>query len=112
MKIFTLEQLDYFLGQLLKHYQKHTYSESMQERIAIICNNYLCYCYKQKIVGSNIQNALSYLKNLEPIGHFLLYKICYDLYFYLFEGNTEKADEIKKLLINCGYQDCIERWQI
>ena len=60
----------------------------------------------------NIQNALSYLKNLEPIGHFLLYKICYDLYFYLFEGNTEKADEIKKLLINCGYQDCIERWQI
>lgn len=112
MKIFTLEQLDYFLSQLLKHYQKHTYSESMQERIAIICNNYLCYCYKQKIVGSNIQNALSYLKNLEPVGHFLLYKICYDLYFYLFEGNTEKANQIKKLLINCGYQDCIERWQI
>lgn len=41
MKIFSLEQLDYFLDQLLKHYQKHTYSKNMQERIAIICNNYL-----------------------------------------------------------------------
>lgn len=70
MKIFSLEQVDYFLGQLLKHYQKNSCSESMRERVAIICNNYLCYCYKQKLNGDNIEAALDYLASLETTTHF------------------------------------------
>ena len=112
MKIFSLEQVDYFLGQLLKHYQKNSCSESMRERVAIICNNYLCYCYKQKLNGDNIGAALDYLASLETTTHFLLYRICHELYFNLFSGNTEKATQIKKLLMKCGYKDCMEYWQI
>ena len=84
----------------------------MRERVAIICNNYLCYCYKQKLNGDNIEAALDYLASLETTTHFLLYRICHELYFNLFSGNTEKATQIKKLLMKCGYKDCMEYWQI
>lgn len=113
LQVFTTEQLDVFMRQLLKHYSKSKIeSEKMVERVAIICNNYLYYCYFFHVAGNNINSALEYLNKLDNRNHFLMYKICYKFYDALFKGRKEQAKEIKNFLVFCGFKDRVAGWKI
>ena len=113
LQIFTIEQIDVFMKQLLRHYEdKNSKSEKMLERVAIICNNYLYHCYYDKVDGSNIKSCLDYLNCLDKQSHFLFYHICYEFYKSLFDGNKAKAQEMKNFLISCGYKDRVASWKI
>lgn len=101
------------MSQLLKHYSKSKIeSEKMVERLAIICNNYLYYCYFFHVSGNNINSALEYLNKLDNRNHFLMYKICYKFYDALFKGKKEQAKEIKNFLVFCGFKDRVAAWKI
>lgn len=113
MQVFTLKKLDYFLAQLLRHYnQNYNYSEKMIERVAIICNNYLYYCFYSDVKGKNINNCLEYLNKLDNRNHFLFYRICQKFYYYLFRGEKGKAKQIKNQLISWGYKERVVGWKI
>lgn len=113
LQVFSLEQLDIYMIQLLRHYsQNTTHSEKMLERVAMICNNYLYYCYFSNINGTNINVCLTFLTTLDDTNHFLFYKICGKFYYYLFNGQIDKAKEIKVFLVDCGYANRVLSWQI
>ena len=113
MQIFNCEQLDNFMHQLLKYYTKdQAFSEKMIERVAMICNNYLYYCYYFHVDGSNVASCLNFLKNLDTRNHFIFYKISYNFYYYLFKGKKEEARKIKEQLISWGYKSRVYSWKI
>lgn len=111
--IFRLGQLDNFIDQLLRHYSRNKdYSERMVERIAIICNNYLYYCYYSNIKGENIDACLKFLNNLDYSYHFIFYHIAEKFYFYLFRGKKKEAKMIKTQLISLGYEKLVNSWKV
>lgn len=113
MPIFKIEQLDNIVKQLLRHYSKNrNYSERMIERIAIICNNYLYYCFYSKVKGKNISACLKFLSNLACSYHFLFYHIVEEFYFHLFRDEKNEAKIIKKQLISYGYKNLVSSWKI
>lgn len=113
MQIFSIDQLDDFLRQLLIHYSLNkSYPEKLIERLAMICNNYLYYCYYFHVDGSNVASCLNFLKNLDTRNHFIFYKISYNFYYYLFKGKKEEARKIKEQLISWGYKSRVYSWKI
>lgn len=112
-QVFTLEQLDIFMAQLLNHYAKSSnHSDKMVERVAKICNNYLYYSYYSDTTGNNVSSCLSFLTSLDNTPQFLFYKICGNFYQLLFGGNKQEALKIKNFLIKCGYGDRVISWEI
>lgn len=113
LPIFKIEQLDNVINQLLRHYSKNrSYSERMIERIAIICNNYLYYCFYSNVEGKNISACLKFLSNLDCSYHFLFYHIAGKFYLHLFKDEKNEARKIKKQLISYGYKNLVSSWRM
>lgn len=114
MQIFPIDQLDECIRQLLRHYcgDSTTFSEIMLERVAIICNNYLHYCYYSQISGNNIKRCLEYLKSLDNRTHFMFYKIAQNFYQSLYAGEKMEAKRIKNQLISWGYESRVASWKV
>lgn len=114
MQIFPIKQLDECIKQILRNYSKTDviYPEIMIERVAIICNNYLHHCYYSNIKGAYTQECLDFLESLDNRTHFLFYKVTEKFYQYLYEGQLEKAREVKNQLITWGYGSRVSSWKI
>lgn len=113
MHIFSIEQLDYCLHQLLDHYSKNNdYSEKMIERIAIICNNYLYSCYFLDLDGAKVDSCINFLNNLDNRSHFIFYRITCEFYQRLFKGEISEAKKIKETLVSWGYGSRVVSWKI
>lgn len=113
MQVFSEEQLDDCMKQILKRYLNNENSEKMAERIAIICNNYLYYCYYFKhLNNSNIVDCLNYLKKLDTRSHYMFYRIAGFFFEYMFKGDKTKAKEIKDQLVMWGYGGRVASWEI
>lgn len=113
MHIFTIEQLDYCLCQLLNHYSKNNgYSEKMIERIAIICNNYLYSCYFLDLNGTNVNSCINFLNSLDNRSHFMFYRITCVFYQHLFKGENFEAKKVKDALISWRYGSRVASWKI
>lgn len=93
-------------------------SESMQERYAIICSNYLHWKYdntvnKEKLkYDENAKCAIKYMLNLESTAHNLIYILSGKYYLYLFLGDKTKAKGIKESLINMGCEIAVKNWPV
>lgn len=113
MQVFTEKQLNNCISQILKQYSNNNASERMIERIAIICNNYLYYCYDYGYRNeTNITKCLDYLEKLDCISHYMFYRIAGFFFKYMFEGNKMKAKQIKDQLIMWGYGNRVISWKI
>ncbi|WP_288646375.1 helix-turn-helix transcriptional regulator [uncultured Lactobacillus sp.] len=113
MPVFSEEQLNNCIQQVLKRYSTNNTSEPMTERIAIICNNYLYYCYYYTHINNkNVENCLYYLKKLDNRSHFMFYRIAGLFFKYMFEGNKKKAKQIRAQLVNWGYGSRVSSWKI
>lgn len=113
MQVFSIEQLDYFVQELVDHYsEKSCFSEKLIERVAIVCNNYLYYCYYFQVKGKKVDVCLKFLKGLDDRMHFMFYRIASYFYGYLFEGKKDKARQLKDRLITWGYGQRVLSWKI
>lgn len=109
MPIFTDEQLNYLMQQVLKKVARQKLDSKMQERIAILCSNYLHSCYERKINVGTVDTAYKYLMNLRDI-HLIVYKLAGKYDKYLIEGNIIEAKKVKHNLVELGYKDIVEKW--
>ena len=113
MSVFTQAQLDNNIDYLLNYYRKKDdHPEIKIERVAMICNNYLYYCYYSDVNGDNIKKCLDYLKNLPKNIHFLFYHISCNFYTNLFNGNKKEAIDIKESLCKWGYENRVKSWKV
>lgn len=109
MPIFSDEQLNYLMKQILTKVTKQKLNTKMQERIAILCSNYLHSCYERKIDNEIVVDAYKYLMNLKDI-HLVIYKLAGEYDKNLINGNTTEAKKIKNNLVRLGYKDIVEKW--
>lgn len=87
--------------------------ESMKERYAILCCNYLDWRYKKKPkINDNVTNALKYLKDLASTAHFENYKICGKYFNHLFNNEIDTAKQMKSDLLALGITVGGKNWPI
>ncbi|OUP97023.1 hypothetical protein B5E95_10185 [Lactobacillus gallinarum] len=97
----------------MKIEHSHTFAYIFHSRIAIICNNYLYYCYDYGYRNeTNITKCLDYLEKLDCRSHYMFYRIAGFFFKYMFEGNKMKAKQIKDQLIMWGYGNRVISWKI
>lgn len=109
MPIFTDEQLNYLMQQVLKKVARQKLDSKMQERIAILCSNYLHSCYERKIDNEIVVNAYKYLMSLKDI-HLIMYKLAGKYDKNLISGEIVEAQKFKENLIELGYKSIVEKW--
>lgn len=97
-----------------KIYRQNFISEVLQEKYAMICNNYLHWYYDHcrfiKPQSTNVKKAVSFLKKLNSTPHLLIYIISGRYYEYLFKENIEYAKKIKMNLVNLGCTLVVNNW--
>lgn len=94
-------------------------SDSMIERYASICDNYLHWKYDQCVKNNeriekseNVENALNYLKKLKSSAHNLMYILSFQYYSALFSNNVKRAIEIRRKLNDVGCTLVIKNWPV
>lgn len=77
-------------------------TEKMQERYAMLCDNYLQWKYKSKLESStdNVGKAINYLKALPDTAHMAIYRISGIYFEAVFKGNVSTGKKIKQQLLD------------
>ena len=96
-------------------------SETMIERYAIICSNYLHWKYdslkqaksqEKNKHKRNISKSIKYLTKLDKSPRFLIYKILGNYYKNIFTGDIDSARTIKHHLKELGFTSLTKNWPI
>lgn len=96
-------------------------SESMIERYAIVCSNYLHWKYdrcdklfilKNVKISKNVNCAIDFLKKLDKTPHLMIYQILGNYYECLFFNSSDKALEVKKHLQELGFEKLTQNWPV
>lgn len=105
MPVFTNEQLNYLMHiYISKIIKRNDVSISDQKRFAIASVNYLRACYERKIpLNDSMLEIENYIMEIDD-SSFLVYKGVVKLSLAAIKGDKERAEQIKRELIDVGYE--------
>lgn len=99
----------------LKIRRNTNYSESVKERYAMLCDNYLHwrFDYRKEVFNKkNIEYALQFLNNLDSSPHLMIYRLSKRYYQYLFNNQIDLAKKMKKDLLEMGCIAGVANWPV
>lgn len=99
----------------LKLRRRNNYSESVKERYAMLCDNYLHwrFDYRKKVFDKkNIDSALQFLNDLDSSPHLMVYKLSKKYYQYLFNNQIDLAKKMKIDLLDMGCIAGVTNWPV
>ena len=111
MPIFTDDQLNYLMQSYVsKIIKKENISELDNKRFAVASVNYLRACYERKFsLNETMLQIQDYILNINDTS-FLEYKGLVKLSLAAIMGKIDRAKEIKRELINIGYEQ-VKEWK-
>lgn len=94
--------------------------ENMQERYAIVCDNYLHFLFNKRVKSNkdfsssqeNAKLAIDYLCSLDSSAHLMIYKISGKYYKYLFGKKIANTKRMKQQLLAFGLTAGVKNWPI
>lgn len=109
MELFSSEQLNLFMGSVLKRYKEiENWPSDVQERVATICINYL-YNVWDKIVPYKLFQIFELIDRLPATPNFCIQKIISGYFKAQIDKDTNKQVMIKNILIISGYKNIVEK---
>lgn len=107
------EQMKLFFLKIKR--KKCIISEGLQERYAMICDNYLHWKYEHLESNKeyrNIEHALHYLSNLPAKTNMVIFRISGVYYQKLFAGDVKGAKRLRKQLLDMGCTTGVKNWPV
>ena len=121
MQILSVERVDAEMSLFFHRVSRsNNISESMQERYAIVCDNYLHFLFDRCIrcgknynnSHENVKSAINYLCDLESTAHLMIYKVTGTYYKYIFDKKFDDAKKIRQELLSLGCTAGVKNWPI
>lgn len=112
MPMLNNDQLNYFMYTILEKYStEDNLSEIEQERLAILCDNFVLSCYERNIYTETTKAALKYLLDLDRTPHLLIYRISGMYDSALLKDDKKKKEKIRNFMQYFGYEKIIKNWK-
>lgn len=115
MPLWSQNELDFWIGRLLKSTPKNKLSNLMLERYLRIFENYLVTCYERNILKtsgyySHIKDVIEYIIKNTSSYNLMIYRINALYMKALFEGDMLKVKDIRNDIKKYGYERLIVTW--
>ena len=115
MPLWSQDELDFWIGRLLKSAQKDKLSNLMLERYLRMFENYLVTCYERKVLEnrgyySHIKDVIEYIIKNASSYNLMIYRINAMYMQALFRGDMLKVKDIRNDIEKYGYGNLISTW--
>lgn len=115
MLLWDQDDLNYWIGDLLKKAKKEAVSDLILERYLRLFENYLVICYERKADGKEYQKnrvdeVIKYIISVTAPFQLMIYRITALYLHALLTDQKGKAQKIKKDMEAYGYENAIASW--
>ncbi|MCD5448742.1 XRE family transcriptional regulator [Lactobacillus delbrueckii subsp. lactis] len=115
MLLWDQDDLNYWIGDLLKKAKKEAVSDLILERYLRLFENYLVICYERKADGKEYQKnrvdeVIKYIISVTAPFQLMIYRITALYLHALLTDQKGKAQKIKKDMEAYGYGNAIASW--
>lgn len=115
MVLWDQDDLNYWIGDLLKKAKKEAVSDLILERYLRLFENYLVICYERKADGKEYQKnrvdeVIKYIISVTAPFQLMIYRITALYLHALLTDQKDKAQKIKKDMEAYGYGNAIASW--
>lgn len=115
MLLWEQDDLNYWIGDLLKKAKKEKPSELMLERYLRLFENYLVICYERKVTKNefrddHVNEVITYIISVTEPFHLMIYRITALYLHALLNGQKDKAIKIRNDMEDYGYDKMIASW--
>lgn len=115
MLLWDQDDLNYWIGDLLKKAEKEAVSDLILERYLRLFENYLVICYERKADGKEYQKnrvdeVIKYIISVTVPFQLMIYRITALYLHALLTDQKGKAQKIKKDMEAYGYGNAIASW--
>lgn len=115
MLLWDQDDLNYWIGDLLKKAKKEAVSDLILERYLRLFENYLVICYERKADGKEYQKnrvdeVIKYIISVTAPSQLMIYRITALYLHALLTDQKGKAQKIKKDMEAYGYGNAIASW--